>query len=359
MGTDIQKRLRWVEMFEEIKNASQVCLRCGISKPTLRKWVTRYRERGVDGLTGVSKRPNRSPATKVSEEARAWISELRQRSLGSRRIQSELTRSHGFEVSRPTIEKILRTLEPRPRLVRRLTRKGKKRYAKDIPGERIQMDTCKIAPGLYQYTAIDDCTRIRVLAIFSRPTATSSLRFLELVLEEFPFPIQRIQTDRGREFFAYSFQEKLMEYGIKFRPIKPASPHLNGKVERSQRTDIEEFYPTVDLKALELPDRLREWQDHYNQYRSHGSLGGRTPWQVWYERSHLTPFSDEVEAKYDPASERIRHPVYSVDLQLMGREKQVGSGPVRMGALPPNHRDLSHSRQDSIGPAEPISNQPR
>jgi putative transposase len=81
------------------------------------------------------------------------------------------------------------------------------------------MDTCKIAPGLYQYTAIDDCTRIRVLALYKRRSAANSLLFLEKVIEEFPFPIQRIQTDRGREFFAYAFQEKLMEYGIKFRPL--------------------------------------------------------------------------------------------------------------------------------------------
>ena len=91
-----------------------------------------------------------------------------------------------------------------------------------------------------------------MLALFKRRTAANSLQFLELAIEEFPFPIQRIQTDRGREFFAYCFQEKLMEYGIKFRPIKPASPHLNGKVERSQRTDIEEFYATADLKAPDL-----------------------------------------------------------------------------------------------------------
>ena len=43
-----------------------------------------------------------------------------------------------------------------------------------------------------------------------------------------------------------------MEYGIKFRPLKPASPHLNGKVERSQRTDLEEFYASVDLPAEDL-----------------------------------------------------------------------------------------------------------
>ena len=69
--------------------------------------------------------------------------------------------------------------------------------------------------------------------------------FLDAVIEEMPFAIQRIQTDRGREFFATEFQKRLLEWGIKFRPIKPASPHLNGKVERSQRTDLDEFYSTV------------------------------------------------------------------------------------------------------------------
>jgi transposase InsO family protein len=109
------------------------------------------------------------------------------------------------------------------------------------------MDTCKIAPGLYQYTAVDDCTRIRVLTLYKRRSAVNSLLFLEKVIEEFPFPIQRIQTDRGREFLAYAFQEKLMEYGIKFRPLKPASPHLNGKVERSQRTDFRRVLPDGGL----------------------------------------------------------------------------------------------------------------
>src|SRR5690242_587141 len=112
-----------------------------------------------------------------------------------------------------------------------------------------------------------------------------------------------------------------MEYGIKFRPIRPASPYLNGKVERSQRTDIEAFYASADLKAPDLSDRLRAWQDHYKQHRPHGSLGGRTPWEVWHERSPVTPFQDEIEAKYDPSAERLRHPVYQIDQQLMRSEQ--------------------------------------
>ena len=95
------------------------------------------------------------------------------------------------------------------------------------------MDTIIIAPGLYQYTAIDDCSRYLVVALFPRRTAANTLRFLEQVLDELPFPIQRLQTDNGTEFTAYAVQDFLLENAIKFRPIPIKTPHLNGKVERA------------------------------------------------------------------------------------------------------------------------------
>jgi transposase len=48
----------------------------------------------------------------------------------------------------------------------------------------------------------------------------------------------------------------MMEYGIKFRPNKPGSPHLNSKVERSQKTDKTEFYATVDITSENLQDQF-------------------------------------------------------------------------------------------------------
>lgn len=180
------------------------------------------------------------------------------------------------------------------------------------------MDTCKIAPGIYQFTAIDDCSRYRVLRIYQRRTAANTLDFLDKVFEEMPFPIQRIQSDRGREFFAIKVQQRLLEYGVKFRPIKPGSPHLNGKVERSQRTDLEEFYETIDLNnALEtLDEHLGHWQHYYNWDRPHGSLNGKTPIDRVVELSDQTPFWDDVSAHYEPAKERIQHQNYQVELQL-------------------------------------------
>jgi hypothetical protein len=129
-----------------------------------------------------------------------------------------------------------------------------------------------------------------------------------------PFPVQRIQTDRGLEFFALKFQEKLKQYAIKFRPIKPRSPHLNDKVARSQRTDLEEFYPTIDLKDPNLHQKLADWQDYYNEFRPHDSLGNKTPWEKWNELVMKTPYNDEVEAALDEPKKRLRLQNYKDDL---------------------------------------------
>ena len=231
------------------------------------------------GLQSKSKRPKKTPEKKVTDKIGEWVLELRKRRLGSRRIQSELKRVHDCSLSRRTIQTILDQAQQPPLVKTRRPRKSVKRYARAIPGERVQIDTCEIADGLYQYTAIDDCTRMKILKLHPQKSAENSLDFLEYVIEELSFPIQRVQTDRGMEFFAYEFQQQLMDYAIKFRPIKPRSPHLNGKVERSQKTDWEEFYSTVDFTATDLNEKLRQWQDYYNHERPHGSLGNQTPWE--------------------------------------------------------------------------------
>jgi len=76
-----------------------------------------------------------------------------------------------------------------------------------------------------------------------------------------------------------------MEYSIKFRPNKPGSPHLNGKVERSQKTDKLEFYATINMESDELPDRLAEWQHYYNWNRPHSAHGGKSPMERFFDLS--------------------------------------------------------------------------
>lgn len=197
MNQQVKAHLKWVQLYEKKQDAGYVCRHCGISRPTLRKWFKRYQELGIDGLHDLSKKPHTSPNKKIDEQIEQWIIELRtSRNLGARRIQTELVRLHESYLSLASIHKVLTKYQVKP--IKKLRRKNKyMRYSRPIPGDRVQIDTCKIAPGIYQYTAVDDCTRWRVLDIFKRRTAANTLEFLEKMIEQFPFPIQRIQSDRA------------------------------------------------------------------------------------------------------------------------------------------------------------------
>jgi len=317
MDQDVRMRLKWVELFAGTGNSSVTCLRCGISRPTLRKWWTRFQVEGLEGLKSKSRKPNSSPAKKVFEQEKHRILSMRtDRKLGARRIQNELLRLHETHLGLATIQKVLTRSGSAP-LKRKRKDKTWNRYSRPIPGDRVQMDTCKIAPGVYQYTAIDDCTRYMVIGLYPKRTAANTLHFIEeRVLEEMPFPIQRIQTDRGNEFFAYEVQEYLKEAAIKFRPVKPRSPHLNGKVERAQKTALDELYATINVKEADLEEELGCYQHYYNWERAHGAHNGKTPMDRYFEEQDKTPFRDEVEAMYDPSSEHLRTQHYRSDQKL-------------------------------------------
>jgi Integrase core domain. len=105
---------------------------------------------------------------------------------------------YGVSISTATVHKILKKTNKQYLKLKRYYRKRQTRYNRPIPGDRVQMDVCKIAPRIYQYTAIDDCSRFKVLQLFPRRTAINTLKFLDTVLEQMPFAIQYIQTDRGK-----------------------------------------------------------------------------------------------------------------------------------------------------------------
>lgn len=306
------RQLTWIKLYEETHDAGLVCRRCGISRPTLRKWLQRYEALGAAGLHERSRRPHTSPTQKVGEREEGWIRELRhERNLGARRIQHELMRLHHCSLSLAVIHKVLKRLNVPPlRNPRRPV--VPKRYSMALPGERVQMDTMKVAAGRYQYTFIDDCTRYVVLALYPRRTAANTLDFLERVLEEIPFPIQRLQTDNGTEFTSYVVRDFLMQRCIKHRPIPPRTPHLNGKVERVQKTVVQEFYALADLASVQLDDELGVWQTDYNYRRTHGSLG-KTPVQHWKSLNAQTPYWEDIAATFDPQAEAAFHRQLTLD----------------------------------------------
>ncbi len=199
----LRARMSWVRHYQQSGNARLTCLRCGISYPTLKKWWARYLEAGEQGLRSRSRRPHTLPPPKVTQAHEELILKLRQeRRIGPKRIQYELNRLHGIHFSTGTIWRVLHKHKV-PSLRRQPRSRRCKRYSRPcscpherVPGDRVQIDSCKVGPGLYQFTAVDDCTRWRVLGLYPARTEKSALHFLrEKVLAEFPFPIQRIQTD--------------------------------------------------------------------------------------------------------------------------------------------------------------------
>ena len=141
----------------------------------------------------------------------------------------------------------------------------------------------------YQFTAIDDCTRLRVLRIYDRLNQTTAIRFVDYVLERLPFRVEVIQTDNGAEFQS-AFHWHVLDKGINHTYIKPRTPRLNGKVERSHRIDAEEFYRLLDGVVIDdaklFNDKLQEWEDFYNYHRPHGGLGGQAPYERLRQKTH-------------------------------------------------------------------------
>ena len=102
----------------------------------------------------------------------------------------------------------------------------------------------------FQYTALDDCTRFRVLRLYRRLHHGSSLAFLAELRRAFPFRIKRLQCDHGQEV-SFAFVLAVQAAGIRHRYIRPRRPQQNGKVERSHRIDQEEFWGRQRFDSFE------------------------------------------------------------------------------------------------------------
>jgi transposase-like protein len=306
---DVRARLGWVKLYEQTGDAGLVCRRCGISRPTLRKWWRRYRAEGEAGLISRSTRPRRSPRQKIFAKEETLILDLRRtRRLGIKRLRNVLIREHRLRLALDTIHKVLCRHGENHLQLPKLRRKGRKRYNRPVPGDRDARTKLPLRPHILNKKC--NCNA----RLFPRKTAANTVTFLAQLRAAMPFPIQRIQTDRGQEFFAYKVQDQLRDWRIKFRPVRPRSPHLNGKVERVQRTALEEFWAAADLDDPEIASRFIDWQGFYNADRPHTSLGGRTPAERLEQLRDKIPEPHAIDAAYDRKREWDRQQHYVWDI---------------------------------------------
>lgn len=268
---------------------TETCRDFEVPSSTFFEWKKAFKRDGVAGLK--RKKPIAfSHPSKVSQDVVDKVLYIRRSyQLGPERIMWYLERYHGVSISESSVYRILKRHKVNL-LAKTAPRRAihTKRYAKSVPGHHIQVDvkflTLKDEEGRkirrFQYTAIDDATRIRALKIYQRHTQNNAIDFIKYVVDKFPFRIHTIRTDRGHEFQAL-FHWYVEDHGMQHVYIKPRSPQLNGKVERSHRSDQEEFYQLLSYKGdVDLNKKLDAWEQFYNFNRPHGAFGGKTPYEA-------------------------------------------------------------------------------
>ena len=295
-------RSNFLEHAKRSGNVSATCRHFGISRQKFYKWKRRFDELGAGGLADQSRKPHHSP----NATPRAVVSKvlyLRQNyHFGAGKIRDYLKRFHVIRIAGATVQRILEAhgLGRLPANQKHQPNaKRWQRYEKPLPGHRLQVDVKFLeripttTKRLYQFTAIDDCTRIRVLKVFDACNQTTAIRFIDDVFRRLPFRIQLVQTDNGSEFQS-KFHWHLDELDIRHVYIRPRTPRLNGKVERSHRIDNDEFYRLLDKGDISddihlMNKKVSEWERYYNHHRPHGGLNGQTPFERFLERTkHLS-----------------------------------------------------------------------
>lgn len=188
---------------------------------------------------------------------------------------------------------------------KRLPRKHDRRYPElTVPGEKVQIDVKEVPycclkgaakrdeKRLYQWTAIDECTRVRYAYGFEEHTPENSVKFLKMLQKAFSFRIQTVQTDNGTEFtYKYisesencPFDTALEGAGIAHKLIPPRTPWHNGKVERSHHNDQRYFYNWEKfLCAAELNEKLKKYLAWSNR-KPMRTLGNKSPLEILHER---------------------------------------------------------------------------
>jgi transposase InsO family protein len=293
LAKNAARRLAIIRHAEEVTGSvAKTCRYYGISRQIYYTWLHRYEEEGLDGLRDRSSRPKESPNATKAEVVEKIVYLRTNYHFGPLKISMYLKRYHDIDISDSGVWRILKRLDMNrlPASQRYKRHKDRwKRYEKALPGHRIQIDVKFVTPisggkkkKYYQFTAIDDCTRLRILRIYDRCNQKTSIQFLDHVLSKLPFKVEIVQTDNGAEFQG-AFHWHVLDKGVGHVYIRPATPRLNGKVERSHRIDNEEFYRLLEGVVIDdselFNDKLREWENFYNYARPHGGLGGQTPYE--------------------------------------------------------------------------------
>jgi len=257
-----QRAIKYSEKYGVTKASN----RFRISRKAIYDWMVKY-DGSWQSLTDKSHRPHSHPKEHTAEEY-ALIRRYWEKNKDDRMVLWDKLRRQGYQRSYKSMCRAIRRMQLGDKAKKRGRYKPKPYAQADHPGQKVQMDvkyvpSCCVAgeTKYYQYTAIDECTRVVYREMYDEHSTYSSEDFMKKVIHAFPFKIEEVQTDNGNEWTKALisndpndktlFELLLIQEGIQYHRIRIATPRHNGKVERQHRTDENRFYKKMKMYSLE------------------------------------------------------------------------------------------------------------
>jgi transposase InsO family protein len=293
----------------------------GVSRPTVYKWIRRYKASGIEGLKDLSRAPLCHPNATSTEiiEAIKEIKLKRQR-WGPKKILFWLNEQHPEKwwPSASTIGGILKReglvqVRKRRRRVPPYTEPFKecdesnRVWSADYKGKFKTQDQ----RYCYPLTITDNYSRYLLECRgLQHPSFVETQPWFEWVFREYGLPYA-IRTDNGPPFASPGLgglsrlSVWFIKLGIIPERIDLGCPAQNGRHERMHRTLKEHTTKPPGGDLLEQQEMFERFKYEYNYERPHEALGQRSPSSVYMPSSRAYPekipkieYDEGVEARY-------------------------------------------------------------
>jgi transposase InsO family protein len=278
--------------------AAQAAQSLGVSRATAYKWLGRYRAEGRAGLADRPSRPRHCPHALPAVQVRRVLAARRRHRQGPHRLAWRLG------MARSTVYGVLRRHHMSRLIDTDRTSGVVVRYERERPGELVHLDVKKLGRipeggghrihgravatrgrGIgydYVHSAVDDRSRVAFSQLLPDETGETSARFLVEAAGFFAdhgVRIERVLTDNAKAYAeSVVFAETAARLGIRLKRTRPYRPQTNGKVERFNKTLLDEWaYARLYRSNTERRRALARWLRFYNHRRPHTALDGLTP----------------------------------------------------------------------------------
>ena len=278
----------------------------GVSLRCARKWVSRYRLEGEQGLHDRSSAPKRVANRTQPERVQVIVALRRLRFTAAEiaealamplsTVSAVLARQGMGRLGRLGLELPVRYERSRPgelvhvdvkRLGRIVGGAGKRAFG----GERRPRHTARFtdAEGVRRYhvgyecvhVCVDDYSRLAYAEVLPDERQETAIGFLERALAFYRrhgITVERLLTDNGSAYLSVAHAQACRRLGIRHLRTRPYRPQTNGKAERFIRTLVSGWaYGAIYGSSAERSAALDGWLWHYNHRRRHSALGRQPP----------------------------------------------------------------------------------